>query len=50
MLSMMEAIEQVALPGEIPVEQLRQRWEATAERLDEAMVLAARPAEPGARR
>ena len=50
MLSMMEAIEQVALPGEIPVEQLRQQWEATAERFDEAAALAARPAEPGARR
>lgn len=36
MLSMMEAIEQVALPGEIPIEQLRQQWQATAERLDEA--------------
>ncbi len=47
MLSMMEAIEQVALPGEIPIEQLRQQWQATAERLDEAMALAARPAEPG---
>lgn len=50
MLSMMEVIEQVALPGEIPVEQMRQQWEATSERLDEAAALAARPAEAGARR
>ncbi len=50
MLSMMEAIEQVALPGEISVDQLRQQWQATTERLDEAAVLAARTAGPGAGR
>ena len=47
MLSMMEAIEQVALPGEIPVEQLRQQWQATAERLDEVAASIARPAASG---
>ena len=50
MLSMMEAIEQVALSDEIPVEQLRQQWQATTERLDEAATLAARTTEPGAGR
>ncbi|MGI4944068.1 MAG: hypothetical protein ACRYHQ_26520, partial [Janthinobacterium lividum] len=47
MLSMMEAIEQVALPGEIPVEQLRQQWQATAERLEEVAALAVPPAPRG---
>ncbi len=47
MLSMMEAIEQVALPGEIPVEQLRQQWQATAERLEEAAALTVSPTPQG---
>jgi len=47
MLSIMEAIEQVALPGEIPIEQLRQQWQATAERLEEAAAAATSPTPQG---